>query len=140
MQDPLQNVKTYLLTQGLENIFIDGFVVVADRNSDVNYNQINIQSEPSSTPSEYGHRYIEFGIYVKNKSQQTARDQAKQIRDLLGNKGGKLGTGIGAVAFKKITCITEPYNWSADTNNINIYLVRFSAIISDTDVRLSSYQ
>jgi hypothetical protein len=140
MQDPFKNIKTYLQANGFTNIFLDGFVIVPDKNSDSNYSQINIQSEPSSVPAEYGHRYLDFGIYIKNKDQQVSRDQCKAIRYLLGNKGGRLAPGTDAVPFKKIICTTEPYAWSVDNNNENIYLARFQAIISDTDVRLSTYQ
>ena len=134
MTDPLDNIQTYLTTQGYQNVFIDGFVVFPGEDEN-NYNQVNIQSEPSSTDIEVGFREVDWGIYVKNRDKETAKNTAKAIRTLLLNKCGKLVAGLNSVVFKKIWVSTEPYFWSLTQNNENIYLARYKAIISDTDIK-----
>lgn len=135
MNDPINDLQAYLTAQGYTNVFIDGFVVFPTE-SDNNNNQINIQSEPSSTDIEVGFRQISWGIYVKNKDKEIAKNTAKSIRTLLLNNGGKLVAGMNSVVFKKIWVATEPYFWGVSNNNENIYLTRYQAIIRDTDINM----
>lgn len=133
MNDPFEDIQAYLAAQSYENVFIDGFVVYPIEDIK-NNNQINIQGEPSSTDIEVGYRELIWGIYVKNKDKETAKNIAKSIRKLLLNKGGKLVVGANSVVFKKIWIVTEPYFWGKTSNNQEIYLTRYKAVISDTDI------
>lgn len=133
MNDPHDDIQAYLTAQGYLNVFVDGFVVFPYE-TDANYNQINVQSEPSSTEIEVGYRKITFGIYVKNRSKEIARFFSKKIRKLLLNNGGKLVADTNSVVFKKIWVATEPYFWSLTQNNENIYLTRYQAMIRDTEI------
>jgi len=134
MNDPLDDLHSYLTNQGYQNVFVDGFVALAPTESDTNKNQINIQSEPSTTNVEMGVRKINWGIYVKNKDKEVARNTSKSIRNLLLNLGGKLVPGSNTVFWHKIYIVTEPYFWGVSEQNENIYLTRYQAIINDKDI------
>lgn len=133
MNDPFNDIQAYLSSEGFLNVFIDGFVGFPGENLN-NYNQINIQSEPSTTGIEVGFRELKWGIYVKNKDKELAKTISKSVRVALLNKGGKLVAGVNSTVFKKIWVATEPYFWSLTQNNENIYLARYQAVISDTDI------
>lgn len=134
MTDPLIDLQQYLVSQSYQNVFIDGFKALVPNEETQNYNQINIQSEPSDTGVEVGYRAINWGIYVKNKDQQTARQISMNLRKLLLNNGGKLVAGADTVFWHKIYIVTEPYYWGMTETNEHIYLARYEAFINDTDI------
>ena len=135
MNNPLSDIRELLLNNNLKNIFLDGFVVSNDET--INDNQINIQSEPSNTQSFVNARSINFGIYNKNSDKEKAIEISRMIRNILLNFYGTISPATLSdtkVRFHIIKVVTEPYFWGVTSNNSNIYLSRYEAIINDTDI------
>lgn len=129
--DHLEDIQSFLTTNSFSNVFIDGFVVFPGESLN-NYNQINIQSEPV-TSSKLGQANIIFGIYVKNKDKETAKNTSKSIRQLLLKSGGKI-VNTSTIIFKRFFVDAEPYFWGVSENGENIYLTRYSAITNNLDI------
>jgi hypothetical protein len=135
MNNPLSDIRQLLLNNNLKNIFLDGFVVSSD--ALINDNQITIQSEPSSTQSFVNTRKVSFAVYNKNSDKEKAIETSRIIRNILLNFFGTVTTANYTdtkVRFHIIKVVTEPYFWGVASNNSNIYLSRYEAIINDTDI------
>jgi len=134
MNDYRSDIQQFLKANGFSNVFFDGFVATDNQSDAINSNQINIESESEiSNDDNFPITTAVIGIYVKNASLTTAISQSKQIKALLNGWYGRLISTGTPVRFKRISCITEPHNWSRNTNNQNLYLTRFKLIFEDPD-------
>jgi hypothetical protein len=131
MNYPLIDIRQILINAGITStIVIDGFEVGAEAETK---NQVNIQSEPSSTRAMQHWRQIQFSIYNKHQDKETCIAISRQIRGVLINYFGSLA-GTDTVRFKIIKCVSEPYFWGESDDGANIYMSKYEAVINDTDI------
>ena len=135
MNDPIKDIQDFLIAQGFQNVFYDGFAVFED-DDQKNYNQISIESEPATSEHNLPLTELIIAIYNKHPNNLTVKQISRQIADLLdGQYGPLILEDENAVTFSRIICITEPYNYSKSVNNQNIYLCRFRVIYKNPNKR-----
>lgn len=127
----LSDIRQILINNQIKNIFLEGFTVSNDVK--INRNQVTIISEPTNTANQVYQRKAIFAIYVKNSDKETVISTAKKIRNTLLNYTGKVANNDTNVFFHRISILTEPYLYSTTESKDVIFLIRFEALLNDTE-------
>ena len=137
MNQPTLDILAFLLNNGYENIHIDEFQTYDPPDNEANDNQIMIKDAALPIPANQSVYEIDFGIYVKNRDARLAKSTSVAIQNLLANKGGLLTNTGEPVPFKWILIDASTHLFGKTSNNVSIYMARYTAIISDDDINVS---
>jgi hypothetical protein len=127
MNYPLNDLRTLLISEGYENIFVNHLPELSQR--------IVLMEEPSGRiETTQTVRRTDVAIYVRETSPSQARATSQSLYKFLCSYQGK-SAGVNATEFLRISITNAPFYWGYNTNTkATEFMFNISILHIDNDL------